>query len=680
MTPTFLKATAQILILAVGIYLLLAFLRSTRGSGLVRGLGVTLIVGVYGLWGISDRLGLEELRHVISSLLGLVFVILAIIFQPELRRGLASLSDHPLLSRLLGTQRKESMGEVAAAIVTMAKKKQGALIVFERRTPLDPYIESAVRLDCAVNRYLIDSLFHSGNALHDGAIVVRGQRVIAAAVILPLSGREDIAKSTGTRHRAALGITEETDAVAAVVSEETGTISLAKHGEMVPRIPRDELEEILRGVLGADALPSRGGGEAEERAESAEPRRNWLAVLADHAGQKLGALVLATLVFYGAHQDLMGNDSIPLTIEAATVARAGTPKPGALLVYLPSNRYRLGPDTPSRCQVTFVGTHQELASLQGISGSVTIAESELADLQGQKRLVLDIGRVEWGLPLRERMDIFWSGKPPELTIEGLAECAVNLQSSLVQIDDSQLPSTFEALRDALEFRPQKVVVRGPRPAVELFEERLRRHLAAVSGAPDGDEVPEPLFVTQDPLVPGEGEVVWTRAQLAPDLAALGLTLSEQPNVKVQVVLEEVEIGLLELPISLQSLAGTGDPRRFLPPSGQAAVRLWARGIPPVRRDSEDWTIETLRVRELLRTHLRAFIDVDRMEPGSNRGRVELHGSEDWRHILLELGEPYRAALADPRTSLRIDLGSEREVFLEPRVDEREDPAPGGGDE
>jgi len=680
MTPTVLKASAQILILAVGIYLLLAFLRSTRGSGLVRGLGVTLIVGVYGLWGISDRLGLEELRHVISSLLGLVFVILAIIFQPELRRGLASLSDHPLLSRLLGSERKESMGEVAAAIVTMAKKKQGALIVFERRTPLEPYIESAVRLDCAVNRYLIDSLFHSGNALHDGAIVVRGQRIIAAAVILPLSGREDIAKSTGTRHRAALGITEETDAVAAVVSEETGTISIAKHGELEPRIARDELEEILRGVLGPDALPSRGR-EAEERAESPEPRRKWLAALAGHAGQKLGALVLAALVFYGAHQDLMGNDSIPLTIEAATAARAGTPKPGALLIYLPSNRYRLGPDSPSRCQVTFVGTHQELASLQGISGSVTIAESELADLQGQKKLVLDIGRVEWGLPLRERMDIFWSGKPPELAIEGLAECAVDLRSSLVQIDASQLPSAFQALPDELEFRPRKVLVRGPRPAVELFEARLRRNLEQPSGAPpEGEGAPEPLFVTQDPLVPGESEVVWTRAQLAPDLAALGLGLSEQPNVGVRVVLAEVEIGLLELPITLQSLSGAGDPGRFLPPSGQAAVRLWARGVPPVRRDSEDWTIETLRVRELLRAHLRAFIDVDRMEPGSNRGRVELHGDEDWRHILLELGEPYRAALADPRSSLRLDLSSEREVFLEPRADDRENPAPDGGDE
>lgn len=675
MTPTVLKTTAQILILAVGIYWLLAFLRSTRGSGLVRGLGVTLIVGVYGLWGIADRLGLEELRHVIQGFLGLVFVILAIIFQPELRRGLASLSDNPLLSRLFRTQRKESRSEVAAAIQTMAKKKQGALIAFERRTPLEPYIESAVRLDCEANRYLIDSLFHHGNALHDGAVVVRGERVIAAAVILPLSESDEIAKSTGTRHRAALGISEQTDAVAVVVSEETGTISIAKHGTLVQRVPRDGIEDALRDALGPDELQAHGArGEAEDRTEP-EPRISFLRLAVAHGGQKLGALVLAALVFYGAHQDLMGHDSQSFVIEQGTPSTA--PQPGKLAVYLPSPDYKLDEGSLRPVEVTFVGTHEALADLPGLSGSVTLTDAELGDGQGGT-ITLDIGRVEWGLALRDRMDVFWSSDPPQLLVEGVATAEIALEPDLVKIDTSGLTGGYGLRRDLLEFRPASLTVRGKRSEVERLLMHLERH---TNHGPDVEQ-PDPIFELVDPVVATTDDRTWLRARLTGEWSALAL--DQQLNVGVVIELQEVAIGVIEVPIALVSLRGEAKPSDFDPPSTQASLRILGRGIPPLVQGTEEWTVAAIQVRELLKERVRAFLDVDRVETGSNLGHVQVHGAEEWRELLPELGELFETAAGDPRRSLRVELMSEREVYLTRRppaeAQERENPTPSGGRE
>ena len=211
-----------------------------------------------------------------------------------------ALGENKLLGRFLQSHRKEVISEVAARLSsTMSKKKQGALIAFERRTPLDAYIEGAVKIDAEVNRYLLDSLFHHGNALHDGAVIIRGDRVVAAASLFPLTENIEISKSTGTRHRAALGLTEETDAVTVAVSEETGYISICKRGKIERRVPRAQLEEVLRDRIGSD--------ESSPLVDESDPdRAPWVfRLFTEHLGQKLAAVVLAGLVFYGAHQEII---------------------------------------------------------------------------------------------------------------------------------------------------------------------------------------------------------------------------------------------------------------------------------------------------------------------------------------------------------------------------------------
>lgn len=669
------KAILQILILAVGIYLLLAFLRSARGSGLVRGLGLTLIIGVYGLWWISGYFELGELRHVIQAFLSLVFVILAIVFQPELRRGISSLSDNPLLSRLLRTQRKESIVEVASAVVSMAKKKQGALIAVERRTPLDSYASQAVQLDCEVNRYLIDALFHPGSALHDGGVIVRGDRVVAAGAVFPLSETDDVAKSTGTRHRAALGITEETDAVAVAVSEETGLISITKHGKMERRIKRDQVEEVLRDALGTDGLVRRSLEEGEEPEQPAAPDLvpNLLRTLVAHGGQKLGALLIAVFVFYGAHQDLMGRRSQPLRVVQTADANAPS-EPGKLTVVLPSRLYRLK-EEPS-VDVTFVGTHEDLAiSKQEVSGRIVLTEEELGD--GGEEIAIEADRVTWSLAMGDRIDAYWSGADLQLAVEELAALEVTLRPELVALDVSQLGRNYTVDRSRMEFRPSVVTLRGPSAAIDDLERRLAE-------ASDGPGV-DPIFELDKPVTSamvraGSGSS-WVGCELIrpledPDQEAKeALEMEGELEVRVQVALSTAELGELTLPISLVALSGVADTRNFLAPSAQATVRVSGRGVPDREPGSDEWTLDGLEILSLVREHVRAFIDVDSMDPGSNQGRVELHEPADWRALLKELGPEFDYVTKDPRITLILELIGDREVFVDARSSSE-----GGNDE
>ena len=181
-------------------------------------------------------------------------IVLVILFHPELRRGIMRLGDNALLARLFRSDRGAAVDQVVAAIVNMARDRVGALVAFEGNTPLDAYVERGVRVNAEVNRLLLESLFHEGNALHDGAVIVRGDRIEAAACILPLSENQEISKSTGTRHRAALGLSEETDALVIVVSEETSQISVALGG----RLERDVGPERLRAIV-VGSLPDREG-------------------------------------------------------------------------------------------------------------------------------------------------------------------------------------------------------------------------------------------------------------------------------------------------------------------------------------------------------------------------------------------------------------------------------------
>ena len=169
-----------------------------------------------------------------------------IIFQPELRRGFAQLGTTPFQHR---SKKQEAISEVVAAVLNMAKRRIGVIIVFERQVGMRSIVEDAVKLDAKLNSHLLESLFYPNSPLHDGAVIIKNDKIIAAHAILPLSKEEALLRSLGTRHRAAVGITEETDAVALVVSEETGIISLACRGNIRRNIKADKLRRYLNGLL-----------------------------------------------------------------------------------------------------------------------------------------------------------------------------------------------------------------------------------------------------------------------------------------------------------------------------------------------------------------------------------------------------------------------------------------------
>ena len=239
----------EIAILATAIYLTLRFLRHSRGSGIVRGLGLVVI----GLFLVAQVViacfDLTVLGKVLDYLHTTVLVGLLVIFQPELRRGLAVLGRYRVM-RYLGRDVPHPVADkLADASEALSRECVGALIAIEREVTLDPYVETGERIDAEISAALIRTLFSPNTPLHDGAVILRNGRLAAAACQLPLGQPPDrSAAPIGMRHRAALALSEETDAVLLVVSEETGRISLAVGGRLEP-VPRENLSRRLVDLL-----------------------------------------------------------------------------------------------------------------------------------------------------------------------------------------------------------------------------------------------------------------------------------------------------------------------------------------------------------------------------------------------------------------------------------------------
>ena len=233
----------EIAIIALLIYQLLRLLRGTRAIYIL--IGVLVLFFVIG--SVAKMLNFETIKRIIEETgMGLTLGLL-ILFQPELRRAFAQLGSYSFWH---GKQQRETIGETVSAAIEMSRRKCGALIVFERRISLNSLEEDAVRLDCKVNSLLLQSIFYPHSPLHDGAVLIRENRIVAARAILPLPrGKVNLATRVGTRHRAAIGITEETDAVVLVVSEESGVISIASAGVLKRDLLPDQLEEVLRRLI-----------------------------------------------------------------------------------------------------------------------------------------------------------------------------------------------------------------------------------------------------------------------------------------------------------------------------------------------------------------------------------------------------------------------------------------------
>jgi diadenylate cyclase len=237
------KPAVEIGIIFTILYTALRFMQGTRGAGILKGLAMLLVIVFLALYYVSQRFALERINFLLSKFLEAAIFALIIIFQPELRRGLVRLGQAPLFGRFVRGE-FDMIDEIEKAITRLSKNRVGALIAIERNVGLGSYAEGGVKIDADIRSELLDSIFYPGSSLHDGAVIIQGGRIVAAGCLLPLS--ENPSLGLGTRHRAGVGLTEETDAIAIVVSEETGRVSIAVGGEIKRGIDFPKLSKMLR--------------------------------------------------------------------------------------------------------------------------------------------------------------------------------------------------------------------------------------------------------------------------------------------------------------------------------------------------------------------------------------------------------------------------------------------------
>lgn len=235
----------DILIVTLIFYSILILVRGTRADQILQGLAIVLVAGML----ISSVFHLTLLNWLLRYSIPVALIALPVIFQPELRRLLEYLGrsskvmNLPRTSFSRGTER--TVDEICQATTRLKDRRQpGALICIERSTGLEDYAASGVRMDALVSAELLLTIYYPNSPLHDGAAIIRGDRLIAAAVLLPLSEQNAYA-DLGTRHRAALGLSEQTDALVLIISEETGTLSLAEHGRLIRNVSEDRLRRML---------------------------------------------------------------------------------------------------------------------------------------------------------------------------------------------------------------------------------------------------------------------------------------------------------------------------------------------------------------------------------------------------------------------------------------------------
>lgn len=249
---------AEILILSVVFYFILGAVRGTRGAGILKGIVFLFIVTFLGALFLAENFHLENIQRMLTWLLSGSALAIIVLFAPELRRGLSHLAQSRILSPFLRTQSIGIIDELVNAAVRLSKSRIGALVAIERDVGLGEYVEHGCRIDAALTSELLESLFYPGSALHDGAVIVQHDRVAAAGCLLPLTDDTSLSKSMGTRHRAAIGISEETDAIALVVSEETGRISVAVKGKLAGDLTRESLEKVLGELYARGDKPTVG--------------------------------------------------------------------------------------------------------------------------------------------------------------------------------------------------------------------------------------------------------------------------------------------------------------------------------------------------------------------------------------------------------------------------------------
>ncbi len=261
-----LRDTVDILLVTAGIYWLLLLIRGTRAVQILVGLIVLIALSLA-----SELFQLAALGMILERFLDFAVLIIVILFQNDIRRALARVGRgfFPSFAEERDIQIVE---EIVRAAGTLSQRRHGALIVLERETNLSDMIEAGVSVDATLSKELLLSIFQPSSPMHDGAVIIQEGRVSSAGCILPLTVRTDLPEGLGTRHRAAVGITEETDALVIVVSEETSSISVVLGGEMLRGLDAPRLRVVLREVLGGERKELPEAGEAATRGDLADGR------------------------------------------------------------------------------------------------------------------------------------------------------------------------------------------------------------------------------------------------------------------------------------------------------------------------------------------------------------------------------------------------------------------------
>src|SRR5262245_27317605 len=237
------RAALEILILTVGIYYSFRFVRGTRGAPVVTGFLVVLLTFVL----VTFLLNLKVLQYLLGAFTAYFSLGILVIFQPELRRMLAELGNLPLFAT--AHEQRENIEVIIQTVERLSEVRIGALIAIEQSIQLQEAVESGMVVDCEATPEMLETIFFPNNAIHDGGVIIKGDRIAYAACIFPLTQRQDLSKSLGTRHRAAIGLSEQTDAVIVVVSEETGAVSYAYKNNFVRGVTLEALRAFLTSVL-----------------------------------------------------------------------------------------------------------------------------------------------------------------------------------------------------------------------------------------------------------------------------------------------------------------------------------------------------------------------------------------------------------------------------------------------
>jgi diadenylate cyclase len=240
------RDVVDIVLVSLILYRVLLLLRGTKAAKMLVGLLLLLFASV-----LSRYLRLYTLDWLLQSFWAYIVIAVIVIFQPEIRRALARMGEASFLPAFTSAEELKSLEEIVRASISLANRKIGALIVIQRETTLKDFVELGTPLDARVSKELLMSIFHPSSPIHDGAVIIRGNRVLAAGCFLPVAPTTRISKALGTRHRAALGLTEETDAVVIIVSEETGQISMSINGRLETHLDMGTLRDMLTDLFTA---------------------------------------------------------------------------------------------------------------------------------------------------------------------------------------------------------------------------------------------------------------------------------------------------------------------------------------------------------------------------------------------------------------------------------------------